>query len=252
MTAGASALVTGGASGIGLAVARSMTDRGMEVTIADVDSQAVAGAVADLGRAGTCPRGVVADVSTPEGAVEAVRAASSPTGTLDHLHLNAGRAGPGPVVDGLDLDRARDVLVTNVMAAMSVFAAALPALTRSCLPGGASVVVTSSLAGVIGSPTDPVYAASKHALVGLVRSLAPAHPGIRISAVCPSLVDTPLVDAARLLRLDLPVLDAADVAHSVIALLTDQHGTGQVVVLEAGASPTVVPEPIVSAMQKTP
>lgn len=239
------AVVTGAASGIGLATTRALAGHGVRVVMADVDGDRLRHASEIVSDDGTGDLVVtaVADVTTREGASASVEAALRTFGRLDLLHLNAGVPGPGPLTEHTDLDAVADALRTNVMAAVGPLIAALPAMDRS---DRAAVTVTSSLAGVIGSPADPVYAASKHALVGLVRSLAPALPGVRINAICPSLVRTPMISDE--LPDELPVLDPDDVAEAVTTQLLGD-GRGEVLVLEAGASPIAVPEPRVSALQ---
>lgn len=243
---GLTALVTGAASGIGLASATALADRGVHVVLADVDADAMTKAVARLNETSSLSRahGVVADVATAEGARAAVEEAAGRYGRLDLLHLNAGRAGTGPLSAATDPDEAGSVIATNVMAVVATLVAALPHLGRS---RAAAVTVTASLAGLVASPADPLYAASKHALVGLVRSVAPGHPDIRVNAVCPSLVDTPMTRS--FLAPDLPVLDADEVARAVVDQLL---GTcdAQILLLEAGSDPRVVHEPLLSRLQR--
>jgi NAD(P)-dependent dehydrogenase (short-subunit alcohol dehydrogenase family) len=90
--------------------------------------------------------------------------------------------------------------------------------------GQGAIVVTSSLAGLVPLPQDPLYTASKHALIGLVRSLAPqlATRGITINAICPGNTDTGLVDflGNRARAAELNLMDPAEVADAVVACLT--------------------------------
>ena len=104
------------------------------------------------------------------------------------------------------------------------------------------VVVTASLAGLTPMPSDPIYTATKHFLVGLVRSAAPglAARGVRLNAVCPGIADTPLIGdgRARLEAAGFPLLEPADVAEAV-ALALASGGSGQAWVVQPGR----VPEP---------
>jgi NAD(P)-dependent dehydrogenase (short-subunit alcohol dehydrogenase family) len=113
------------------------------------------------------------------------------------------------------------------------------ALARSMGEGG-RIVVTASLAGLVPLETDPVYALSKHAVMGFVRSVAPQleQRGIRINAVCPGIVDTPMVAPQRdgLLAAGFPLLQPEDVAGAVAAALASE-GTGEAWVVQPGREP---------------
>ena len=101
-------------------------------------------------------------------------------------------------------------------------------------------MATASLAGLIGFSPDPVYCLTKHAVVGLVRSLGPqlAAKGITVNAVCPSIVDTPLIaDMREVLEASgFPLIDVGSVADTVVDLLTGE-ATGQAMVIQAGREP---------------
>ena len=104
------------------------------------------------------------------------------------MHLNAGVATGCGVGDDFDLARYRRAMGANLDGVVFGVHAALPALRRR---GGGAIVATASLAGLTGVPYDPLYAANKHAVVGLVRSLAPlAEEGIRVNAVCPGFAES--------------------------------------------------------------
>jgi len=103
--------------------------------------------------------------------------------------------------------------------------------------------VTASIAGLRPSLADPVYGMTKHGVIGLMRSLAPqlAERNISINAVCPTVTDTPMVRSneevvEQFKSQSLPMLDAADVAHAVMSLLSS-GGTGQAVVCRVGHVP---------------
>jgi NAD(P)-dependent dehydrogenase (short-subunit alcohol dehydrogenase family) len=135
----------------------------------------------------------------------------------------------------LDDDTYRRVLDVNVGGV--VFG--VRALARSMASGG-RIVVTASLAGLVPLETDPVYALSKHAVVGFVRSVAPQLEarGIRISAVCPGIVDTPMVAPQRdgLLAAGFPLLRPENVADAVVAALASE-GTGEAWIVQPGREP---------------
>ncbi|MGW4249275.1 SDR family NAD(P)-dependent oxidoreductase, partial [Nocardia sp. NPDC004722] len=157
-------LVTGGANGIGAAVARRYAAAGAKVVIADLDEDAGLAVAAETGATF-----VVTDVSREDDNRAAVEVALAEFGRLTVVHLNAGAGGAGGAGADFDLERYRRVMAINVDGTLFGIRAALPALVGS---GGGSIVVTSSLAGVAPTPFDPAYSASKHAIIGFVRSLA--------------------------------------------------------------------------------
>lgn len=184
-------IVTGAASGIGAACARRYAAEGARVVIGDIDlagAQAVAREVG--GEAGRC------DHTDPTHCAALVELALARFGSVDALHNNAGTGWTGRF-DEMPHEQARRLLDTVVMGPILMTQAALPALRRSKAPGGASVLFTSSGLGLHGRPMIAAYAAGKHAVIGLMRSLALelGPEGIRVNAVCPGIVDTPLVRA---------------------------------------------------------
>jgi NAD(P)-dependent dehydrogenase (short-subunit alcohol dehydrogenase family) len=226
------ALVTGGASGIGLATVRRLTASGARVLVADIDQ--AAGPVAAAAAGG---RFVRTDVRDPAQLDAAVAAAERAFGGLDLAVLNAGiAAGTGDIL-GVDLERYRAVVGVNVDGVVLGVRAALPALRRR---GGGAIVVTASLAGLVPYPADPLYALTKHAVIGLVRSLAEplARDGVRVNCVCPGFADTPL--GAHLPRHgalgEVPLLSADEIA---VALLTAaaSAGSGEAWVVQPGREP---------------
>jgi NAD(P)-dependent dehydrogenase (short-subunit alcohol dehydrogenase family) len=103
---------------------------------------------------------------------------------------------------------------------------------------GGSIVVTASLAGLVGMPSDPIYSLTKHALVGFVRSIAPQLKPIRINAVCPGIADTPMVDAQRgaFAAAGFPLLAPEDVAEAVWRAATC-GATGEAWFVQTGREP---------------
>lgn len=225
------ALVTGGAAGIGAGVARALAAAGATVVVADVDAergQAVAGEVG-----GTFVR---CDVRDPADSVAAVQVAVDRYGGLDLVALNAGIAGglgfggDGFGEGGFDLARYRMVTGINLDGVVFGVQAALPALAARGGPRPAQIIATASLAGLTGVPFDPVYAATKHAVVGLVRSLGPALAArrVRVNAVCPSFARTAIIGPieAMLAEQGVPLLEVSDVVEAVLAIAAGE-GTGE-------------------------
>jgi NAD(P)-dependent dehydrogenase (short-subunit alcohol dehydrogenase family) len=223
------ALVTGGGSGIGRAIARRLAADGADVVIVDVDEvSAQREAHAVEGRA------AAADVSDP--AAWDRLAGTLPS--LDIACLNAGVVTGERDIDDLSDDAYRRIMRVNVDGVVFGLRALVPVLERDA---GGDVVVTASLAGLTTMERDPVYSATKHFLVGLVRSVAPAlaERGIRVNAVCPGIVDTPLVGTearARLEAAGFPLLEPEEVAEAV-ALALASGETGQAWVVQPGREP---------------
>lgn len=214
-------LITGGANGIGAGVAERLAEHGAHVVIADVDEVAGEALAADLG--GVFVR---CDVRELEGSRNAVRTAMERFGGLDIAFLNAGVATGFDLVD-FDEERYRRAMAINTDGVIFGAVAARPALLER---GGGQIVVTASLAGLTGVPPDPVYAATKHAVVGLVRSIGPtwAEAGIRVNAICPGFADTDIIrDVRELLEaVELPLLSVDDVVEAFMSVVTSgQSGT---------------------------
>jgi NAD(P)-dependent dehydrogenase (short-subunit alcohol dehydrogenase family) len=209
------ALVTGGASGIGEAVARRLAGAGAKVAIVDRDVVAAA-AVADeiAGLAVSC------DVTSPTAMAAAVAEAETWGGRLDLVHLNAGSVGGQSGITDLDVEAYRRVLGVNVDHVVFGLTAAVPALRRA---GGGTVIATSSLAGLVPLPGDAIYTLTKHAVVGYVRSAAAtlATEDIRVMALCPGYADTALIAHLRDQFAGFPLLTADDVADGTERMLAD-------------------------------
>lgn len=197
------ALITGGASGIGLALGRQLARQGTEVTLADIDGDAARHAAEQVRRelgAGTVHARLL-DVRDADSFHAAVQEASSSTGALDALFNNAGISMGGPTVEltKTHWDRIIDV---NVRGVVNGILAAYPAMVAR---GQGHIVNTSSGVGLVAPPYVTAYAMTKHAVVGLSTGLRceAARHGVSISVLCPGSVETPGLD--RLPDDDLPV-----------------------------------------------
>ncbi len=223
------ALVTGGAGGLGAATARALHGAGAEIVIADVDESGQA--LADeLGGAF-----VHADVSRREDNAAMVAFAIERCGGLDLVHLNAGVASGMGVGEEFDLERYRTIMGVNLDGVIFGTVEALAAMRAH--GGGGSIVATASLAGLTSVPYDPLYAANKHAVVGLARSLGPAlaGEGIRYNAICPGFADSAIIASFRqaLIDSDLPIIPAEQVAAAVLDLFAGEM-SGECWFVQAG------------------
>ena len=186
------ALVTGGASGIGRAIAARLQGDGTEVLVLDLEN----------------------------GFDVADSAAWEAVGPVQLACLNAGVGTGEGDVGLLDDERYRRILTTNVDGV--VFGVRRMA---QVMTAGSAIVVTASLAGLTTMVTDPIYSGTKHFVVGFVRSVAPqlAERGITINAVCPAVVDTPMLGALRerVVEAGIALIQPDEIAEAVVAAARD-------------------------------
>jgi 2-keto-3-deoxy-L-fuconate dehydrogenase len=182
---GLKTLVTGGASGIGLAIATAFAAEGSAVVVLDLAPERPGALPAELGYVG-------ADISDDAAVRRAVAAAVDLLGGLDILVNNAGIGAQGTVEDAPDEEWHR-VLDVNVVGTARVSRSAWPALRAS---SRAAVVNTCSIAATAGLPQRAVYSASKGAVLALTRAMAAdgMADGIRVNAINPGTADTPWID----------------------------------------------------------
>jgi 3-oxoacyl-[acyl-carrier protein] reductase len=206
-----SALVTGGSSGIGLAIARMLRDEGYDLTLAARTVERLEEAAASLGATA-----VEADVRHEEECVRLVAAHLDVHGGLDVLVNSAGVGIAGPIGDTstkqFDLQQS-----VNLRSAFLVTREALPALRES----RGYVVNLASIAGTIPTPGLATYGAAKAALIALTRSLVREErdAGVRATAVCPAFVDTPMttwtgIEGAEMIQPE----DCAEIVRSLLRL----------------------------------
>lgn len=178
---GLTALVTGGASGIGLATARLLSERGANVAVLDLDPSNVPAPL----------RGFTTDLVDDHSVCAAVQEAAETLGGIDILVNNAGIGAAGTVEDHPD-EQWHRVLDVNVLGVVRTTQAALPYLRRS---GAACVVNTCSIAATAGLPQRALYSAGKGAVLSLTLAMAADYvrEGIRVNCVNPGTVGTPWV-----------------------------------------------------------
>jgi 3-oxoacyl-[acyl-carrier protein] reductase len=247
------AVVTGAASGVGLGIAEVLAGEGARVVVVDVDAAAGERAAAALREAGHDALALQGNVVDGPGMAAMGAGVLERYGRIDILAANAGVYHPPVALDAMrdaDWDRIMDINVKGVVHSIQ---ACLPAMRQG---GYGRVVVTSSITGpLVGAPSLSHYAASKAALLGLMRSAALelADDAITVNAVMPGNVRTPgieafgaefvqgMVDSIPLKRLAEP----ADVGWAVRFLASEEAGyiTGQTLVIDGGQ---VLPEGQVS------
>lgn len=236
------ALITGAASGIGLATSKRLRSLGATVVMADVDEGRGKACAEEIG--GNFVR---LDVSDPAAWREVVESTTQRHGGLDIAFLNAGittfPASGEELIQGFDIadlpdDSYRRIMGVNVDGVIFGTRAVVPAIEAR---GGGAIVATASAAGVIAFPPDPIYTMTKHAVVGFVRSLAPGlrEKQITLNAVLPGAVDTNILgegfaDKAR--EMGIPMIDPGQIADGVVYAM-NQGTTGKLWLCLAGSDP---------------
>lgn len=247
LLAGKSALVTGGASGIGRATALAVAREGASCVVADLDD-ARGEAVAEEIRAGGGEAHFVRTDVTDEPDVQALVAETvKRLGRLDCAVNNAGTTGDGGLVQDLSLDNWTRVLRVNLT---SVFLCLKHELVVMQEQGSGAVVNMASGAGLIAVPGMSPYAASKHGVLGLTKTAAVenAKTGVRINAICPGSTDTPMLRATmeRDPRMEKLILASTpsgrlglpeEIAEAAVWLCSDRASfvTGDSMVVDGGS-----------------
>ncbi|MDI1454431.1 SDR family NAD(P)-dependent oxidoreductase [Streptomyces sp. ATE26] len=191
--AGRTALVTGGASGIGLATARRLGAGGANVVLADHNAEGAEQAAEDLKAEGVKAAAVRLDVTDPESVAAAVAFAVDTFGALHLAVNNAGIGGPSAPTGEYDLDAYNRVVRTNLDGVFYSLRYELPAIEAG--GEGGSIVNVASILGSVGFAGSVAYVAAKHGVVGLTKTAAAeyAAKNIRVNAVGPGFIETPLL-----------------------------------------------------------
>jgi NAD(P)-dependent dehydrogenase (short-subunit alcohol dehydrogenase family) len=253
--AGKVALVTGAGSGIGRATALALASAGASVIVADIDETGGCETLCAINEAGGTAALIKIDVTRQADIERMIAYADEAFGALHILHNNAGVNAGWPRYPGGDHDAWNRTLAINLWAVISGTEAAIPLIKRS---GGGAIVNSASLAGLIAFDTDPIYAATKHGVVGLTRALAflKDEANIRVNCICPSFVDTPLPRRrlqdmsteerarweAALTRV--PMFTPSEVAGAVLDVIRDDTMTGQAIAMMPGQPHRAVPPPL--------
>ena len=213
------AVITGAASGLGLAATRRFAEEGAQVLAVDMDQQSLDDIAA---AAGPGVSGFAADVTRPEQVEAALAAAVERYGGIDVLLPNAGIWGTVANIADYPIETFDRVIAVNLTSVFYTMKFALPLMVER---GGGSVVMTSSAGGTGGKPGNVAYAATKHAVLGIMRTAAVeyAPSGIRVNAVFPGVIETPMIhQLERTFSPDDPAKGAADLAASS---LMKRYGT---------------------------
>ncbi|PJY98492.1 NAD(P)-dependent oxidoreductase [Bacillus vallismortis] len=186
------AIITGGASGLGLATANRLAQEGVNISVVDVNEEAGAKAVEQLKGQGVDAIFVKADVSKAADVKNYVDKTVEHFGTIDYFFNNAGISGSGKYFLDTDIEEIEKIVEINLFGALYGVRYVAEVMLKN---GGGSIVNTSSSAGVIGQDSVVTYSATKHAIVGITKSMVAeyAKNGLRVNAIAPGPTETPMV-----------------------------------------------------------
>lgn len=242
------AIVTGSGSGIGAAIARLFAGSGARVVVADIDIDAAKGVASAIRSEGGLAEAENVDVADEENCKDLVLRTASSWGPCDVLVNNAGIGHVGSVIDTSSEDLRR-VMAVNVEGMVHLCRAVLPAMIER---GSGTIVNIASALGLMAMADRFAYTVSKHAVVGLTRSVAfdVARYGVRVNCVCPGRVETAFVKA-RLAEYDDPAVyhrhtaethplgrmaQPEEIAQAALYLASDasSYATGSALVVDGG------------------
>jgi len=245
------AIITGGAGGIGRATAKQFLIEGAEVLLFDFNEENIVEVYEQLESNNLSY--FVGDVTRFEDNLKAVEIAKEKYGGLDIFVANAGIEGDIKTIEEYDIDRFDQVIAVNVKGPFLGLKAAIPAMDSR---GGGSFIITSSIAGLSGTPQLGPYATSKHAVIGLMKSAAKecAQKNIRVNSINPSPVETRMMrsieeglmpggaeEAKGVMASNIPLGrygEPEDVAKLMLFLASDDSSfiTGSVYAIDGGST----------------
>lgn len=226
------AIITGGASGIGLATGKLLASHGARIVVADLQAEAGASAVLEIEANGGQAHFVHTDVTKGEDLQGMLDFAVTHFGRVDIIHNNAGISEAGDLF-APGADAWERTLAIDLEAVIRATRLEVQRLRRQS--SGGVIINTASMGGLVTMPTSPVYAASKAGVIHFSRSLAYlAAEGIRVNVICPTFTDTPLVRAAGEAAIEFMkqevggLLTPEQVAEGVLELIRDDSRAGAV------------------------
>ena len=242
------ALVTGAASGLGLATAEAFAESGASVVLADVSGKEVVAAAKELTNNGFKTLGVLCDVSKDEEVEALVKKTIETFGRLDVAYNNAGIQNQLAQAADQTLEDYHRVMGVNLQGVWSCMKYELQVMRKQ---GSGSIVNCSSLGGLIGGPERGIYHAAKHGVIGLTKSAAMeyAAKGIRVNDICPGMIRTPMSDKMeaegqgealkKMLEQNVPMKREGkpeEIANTVLFLCSSQASyiTGQSISVDGG------------------
>ncbi|HTT77755.1 MAG TPA: SDR family oxidoreductase [Candidatus Binataceae bacterium] len=256
--AGKTAVITGGASGIGRATAQRLVQEGAAVVIADLDEALGAETLKTLQANGGRAAFVKADITSDADVARMLQTAADRFGRLDILYNNAGIGLGRPNFQSVDVARWRRVLEVDLVGVILGCHLAAPIMEKS---GGGAIVNTASMAGLYPFKEDPVYGAAKAGVVNFTYSLAPwaSRLNIRVNCVCPGVVDTPLVrkaeaaaiKAGRPTGVPATILQPSAIADAVVSLIRDDSLAGRAIEVRP-SGPRLVDVPAAPGSRRKP
>lgn len=212
------ALVTGGGSGIGAAIAHQLAARGAAVMVADLDRVAAEGVVHSINAAGGKAAVYVVDVSSALEVEALVDSVKRVFGGLHYAVNNAGIGGPSALTGEYPLDGWTRVIDTNLNSVFYGLRYQLPAIQEA---GGGAIVNMASILGTVGFANSCAYVAAKHGIIGLTKTAAVeyAKHNVRVNSIGPGFIDTPLLSS----NLDAQTLDHIRTLHPIGRLGTSDE-----------------------------
>jgi NAD(P)-dependent dehydrogenase (short-subunit alcohol dehydrogenase family) len=249
------ALITGGGSGIGRATALAFAQNGASIIAADVNEAGARETVRLIEEAAAKAASVHVDVTKRADLERMVAFAEETFGGIDIFHNNAGVGTPQPRFPAAKEELWERTLAIDLWAVIAAVQAVVPAMQRR---GGGVIVNTASIAGLIAHLPDPIYAAAKHGVVGLTRSLAflQQEANIRVNCVCPGVVDTPMVrgrpdemteaelKAREAYVNTMPLIRPEEIAEAVLEFVLDDSLVGQAMAVTHGPRRRLIDPPL--------